>query len=128
MNLNSDVNCVEFEEAIKRCKFGKFNYILIGLSGGLMACGFFELTSVNFILSIAQCDLDMSSTDKGVLSAIGYLGVILSSHLWGFLADTKGRRSMLIPSLLMAFFATVLSSLANSFWLLVLLRFINGFL
>lgn len=128
MNSNSTVNCVEFEEAIKRCKFGKFNYILIVLSGGLMGCGFFELTSVNFILPLAECDLEMSSTDKGILSAIGYVGVILSSHLWGFLADTRGRRSMLIPSLLMAFVATVLSSLANSFWLLVFLRFINGFL
>lgn len=128
MGTNSDLNVVEFEEALKRCKFGKFNYILIALSGGLLACGFFELTSVNFILPLAQCDLDMSSTDKGILSAIGYVGVILSSHLWGFLADTKGRRSMLIPSLLMAFFATVLSSLANNFWLLVSLRFVNGFL
>lgn len=122
------VNDVEFEEAIKRCKFGKFNYILIVLSGGIMASAFFELTSVNFILPLAECDLEMSSTDKGILSSIGYVGVILSSHFWGFLADTKGRRSMLIPSLLMAFVATLLSSLANSFWLLVGFRFINGFL
>lgn len=122
------VNDVEFEEAIKRCKFGKFNYILIVLSGGIMASAFFELTSVNFILPLAECDLEMSSTDKGILSSIGYVGVILSSHFWGFLADTKGRRAMLIPSLLMAFVATLLSSLANSFWLLVGFRFINGFL
>lgn len=128
MNSKTEVTAVEFEEAIKRCKFGKFNYILIALCGGLMACGFFELTSVTFILPLAQCDLDLSSTDKGILSAIGYVGVLLSSHLWGFLADTRGRRAMLIPSLLMAFAATLLSSLANHFWLLVFLRFINGFL
>lgn len=128
METKVEIGSVEFEEAIKKCKFGKFNYILIALSGGLMACGLFELTSVNFILSFAQCDLDMSSTDKGILSAIGYVGVILSSHLWGFLADTKGRRATLIPSLLIAFVVTVLSSLANNFWLLVCLRFINGFL
>lgn len=131
VNVKPDVvNCggVEFEEAIKRCEFGKFNYILIILAGGLMGSAFAELASVNFILPLAQCDLDLSSTDKGILSSIGYVGVILSSHLWGFVADTKGRRSSLIPSLLIAFVVTVLSSLANNFWLLVCLRFINGFL
>lgn len=119
---------VEFEDALKRCGFGKFNYILILLCGSLMGCGFLELTSVTFIMPVAECDLNLSTTDKGVLSAIGYVGVILSSHLWGFLSDTKGRRKTLIASLLMATLLTIISSLVKSFWLLVLLRFLNGFL
>ena len=122
------IRIVEFEVAIQESRFGKFNYLLIVLAGGLMACAFIELTSINFVLSVAECDLDMTSANKGVLSAIGYVGVILSSHLWGFLADTKGRRKTLIPTLLLAFTATVASSLANNFWLLVFLRFLNGFL
>lgn len=116
-----------FEEAIKKCGFGKFNYILILLAGSLMACAFIELTSVNFILPISQCDLNLSTTDKGTLSAIGYVGVILSSHMWGFFSDSKGRKAALVPSLVLAFTATFISSLVNSFWFLVLLRFLNGF-
>lgn len=119
---------VDFENAVKKCGFGKFNYIVIILSGGLMACAFLELSSVSFILPIAECDLDLQSSDKGVLGAIGYFGVILSSFLWGFLSDTRGRRKVLIISLLISFTATAASSLANSFWLLMLLRFVNGFL
>jgi MFS family permease len=125
---DSTVKPFEFEEAIKKCGFGKFNYILITLAGGLMACAFVELTSVNFILPVAECDLNLSTSDKGILSAIGYVGVILSSHLWGFLSDTKGRRKTLIVSLLIAFAATVVASFVNNFLLLVLLRFVNGFL
>lgn len=117
-----------FEDALKKCGFGKFNFILITLAGGLMGASFIELTSVNLILSVAQCDLNLSTSDKGILSAIGYVGVILSSHLWGFLADTKGRRATLAPSLMIAFIATFFSSLVNNFWLLVFLRFVNGFL
>jgi MFS transporter, VNT family, synaptic vesicle glycoprotein 2 len=119
---------VEFEEAIKRCGFGKFNYVLIVLCGSLMGCGFLELTSVTFIMPVAECDLNLSTSDKGILSAIGYVGVILSSHLWGFLSDTKGRRKTLIVSLLIAFFLTFISSLMKNFWVLVFLRFLNGFL
>lgn len=119
---------LEFEDALKKTGFGKFNYILMTLAGGLMACAFIELTSVNYVLPIAQCDLVMESSDKGILSAIGYVGVILSSYLWGFLSDTKGRRRTLVPTLLIAFAATFASSLVNNFWFLVFLRFLNGFL
>lgn len=128
MEQKSFAKSVAFEDAIKLSGFGKFNYLLIALSGGLMASAFLELTSVNFILPVAQCDLNLTTSDKGILSAIGYVGVILSSHLWGFLADTRGRRATLIPSLLLAFVFTALSSLVNNFWLLVFFRFLNGFL
>ena len=119
---------VHFEEAFRKSGFGKFNYLLITLAGGLLSCAFIELTSINFVLSVAECDLGLTSKNKGVLSAIGYIGVILSSHIWGFLADTKGRRMMLIFSLLIAFSATVVSSLANNFLFIVFLRFIHGIL
>lgn len=70
---------VAFEDAIKKTSFGKFNFILMALAGGLMSCAFIELTSVTLILPVAQCDLNLSSSDKGIISAIGYVGVILSS-------------------------------------------------
>jgi MFS transporter, VNT family, synaptic vesicle glycoprotein 2 len=124
----SSKSSVEFEEAIKKSGFGRFNYILIVLCGSLMGCGFIELTSVNFVMPVAECDLKLTTSDKGILSAIGYVGVILSSHFWGFLSDTKGRRKTLIFSLLTAFFLTFVSSLMKNFWVLVFLRFLNGFL
>jgi MFS transporter, VNT family, synaptic vesicle glycoprotein 2 len=119
---------LEFEEALQKCGFGRFNLIFMVVAGSLMGCGFIELTSVNFILPVAECDLNMSTSDKGVLSSIGYIGVILSSFLWGFLSDTKGRRKTLIVSLLVAFVASLVSSVVHHFWLLVFLRFVNGFL
>jgi MFS transporter, VNT family, synaptic vesicle glycoprotein 2 len=118
----------EFEEALQKCGFGRFNLLFMVVAGSLMGCGFIELTSVNFILPVAECDLNLTTSDKGILSAIGYIGVILSSFLWGFLSDTKGRRKTLIASLLVAFVASVVSSIVHNFWLLVFLRFINGFL
>ena len=119
---------VGFEEAIQKSGFGRFNYVMIALAGGLMACAFIELTSVNFVLSVAQCDLGLTSENKGILSAIGYVGVILSSHFWGFMSDTKGRKMALVYSLFIAFAMTVASSFANNYWLLIFLRFLNGFL
>nr|XP_036221542.1 synaptic vesicle glycoprotein 2B-like [Bactrocera oleae] len=47
--------------------------------------------------------------------------------MWGFFADTKGRRRVLWSTLLAAFVSTVFSSFAHNFWTMVLLRFVNGF-
>lgn len=87
-----------------------------------------ETAAMGFILPIAQCDLQLTNRDKGVLSAIGFAGIILSSHLWGFLADTRGRRKVIRPTLIAAFFVTVLSSFSHTFWIMVFMRFCNGFL
>lgn len=56
------------------------------------------------------------------------VGIISSSHLWGFLADTQGRKRVILPTLFLSFTFTLLSSLTTNFWLFVVLRFFNGFL
>lgn len=55
-------------------------------------------------------------------------GIIASSFLWGYLADTKGRQIVIKWSLLLAFIASVASSFSNDFWSLLILRFLTGFL
>jgi MFS transporter, VNT family, synaptic vesicle glycoprotein 2 len=119
---------VTLEEALDRTGFGKFNYALIILSGAVLGCVFLETVSINFILPVAQCDLNLTTSDKGVLSAVGFIGIIVSSHLWGFLADTRGRKTVIVPTLFIAFGITIVSSFISNFKVLVVLRFLNGFL
>ncbi|XP_050328483.1 synaptic vesicle glycoprotein 2A-like isoform X1 [Bactrocera neohumeralis] len=116
-----------FTEALALTNFGKFNYVLIFISGLVTGTLVLETTSIGFVLPIAQCELQLTNRDKGILSAINFVGIIASSHLWGFFADTKGRRQVLWSTLLAAFVSTVFSSFAHNFWTMVLLRFINGF-
>lgn len=125
---NVDKGCASFEEALSKTGFGMFNYTLILLVGVVFACIVFETVGVNFIIPISQCDLDMTTTDKGILSSIGFAGIILSSHLWGFLADTRGRKRIMLPCMFIAFGITFISSFAKSFWLFAFLRLLNGFL
>lgn len=116
-----------FEDALALAGFGKFNYILIGLSGCVLGAAFVDIGGVNLILAISQCELELTNVQKGILSSIGYVGIILSAHLWGFLADTRGRKKVIVPALLMSFVFTVISSTSKSLWVLVLFRFLNGF-
>lgn len=83
---------------------------------------------MSFVMPVAECDLDLTTQDKGILGATCFAGIISSSHLWGFLADTKGRRRIMTPTLFMAFFCSVLSSLTKNFWVFTALRYFNGVL
>lgn len=108
--------------------FGKFNVFLIILSGIIMATSIIETLSISFILPASECELHFSSSQKGVLSGVGFVGIIASSYVWGFLSDTIGRRAVIVPSLLLAFGCTVLSSFSPEFWSLIFLRFMHGIL
>lgn len=65
---------------------------------------------------------------KGILGGVAFIGIICSSHLWGFLADTQGRRVVIMPTLMIPFILSVLSTLTNNFYILAVFRFFNGFL
>ncbi|CAO1413974.1 unnamed protein product [Diamesa serratosioi] len=108
-------------------EFGKFNYFLVILSGSILSTVLLETLSISFILPVAECDLHLSTKDKGILSAIAFAGIIFSSHLWGFLADTQGRKKVMLPTLFITFVLTFISSFVKNFWLLTLLRFLSGF-
>ncbi|XP_053949917.1 synaptic vesicle glycoprotein 2A-like isoform X2 [Anastrepha ludens] len=127
VKVNRKHGAISFSEALSLTGFGKFNYFLIFICGMILANVLLETAAMGFVLPIAQCDLNLTNQDKGILSAISFAGIITSSHLWGFLADTKGRRRVIRPTLLAGFIVTLLSTFSHRFWVMVMLRFINGF-
>lgn len=69
----------------------------------------------------------MTSVDKGWLTATPMLGMILGSYFWGCLADTKGRKYVLISALLLDGMCGLLSSVAQHYVVFLIFRFFNGF-
>lgn len=65
---------MEFDEALKRLGFGKFNYIVVILSGIIMAASAYESVGISYVFPVAECDLEMTTKDKGMLSAISCVG------------------------------------------------------
>lgn len=125
---SNDEKIVNFDEALSRTKFGKFNYFLVILSGAVLSALLLETLSISFVLPVAEYDLNLSTEDKGILSSVVFAGIIASSHLWGYLADVKGRRSVIIISLIVSFMFTIISSFVKDFWTFTAMRFLCGFL
>jgi len=119
---------VNFDEAIRLTGYGKFNYFIVIISGMVLSAVLLETLSISFVLPVAERDLDLSTEDKGIVSSVAYAGIIASSHLSGFLADTKGRRLVIMLSLLLSFGCTLISSFVNNFWIFTVMRFLCGFL
>lgn len=124
IQLLSNFACgrLNYDNIIRNTRLGmKFNH----------AIDIFQFSSflgISFVFPVAECDLSLTTQHKGVLSGITSIGIIVSSHFWGFLADQRGRKTIIVPTLVLSFLASFLSSLATNFTMLVIFRFICGFL
>lgn len=67
----------------KQCIFpgiGKFQYLLLGVSGAIYATCAVSSTTLSFVLPSAECDFNLTSADKGRLSAVPLFGKIFLQH------------------------------------------------
>ncbi|KAL2098594.1 hypothetical protein ACEWY4_005074 [Coilia grayii] len=115
------------EEAIEEAGFGLFHGLLLVICGWANASDAVEILCVSFLLPTARCDLQLSSSDMGILMASLFLGMMIGGYTWGYFADRRGRRKVLVASLTVNGVFGALASLAPRFWLFLLLRFISGF-
>lgn len=83
--------------------------------------------SICYVIPVA-CDLSLTPTQNGILSSVCLIGIIVSSQLWGYLADAKGRKAVIVPTLFLSFLCSAISSLGINFPFLVIMRFLTGFL
>ncbi|XP_076373081.1 synaptic vesicle glycoprotein 2C-like isoform X2 [Tachypleus tridentatus] len=117
---------VPYSEAINIAGFGRFQWLLLLVCGTANASDAIEILCVSFLLPSAECDLHLSSSDKGWLSAVIFIGMMIGSYLWGTLGDYFGRRIVLVTALLFNGGFGCLSSLAQTFPVFVVIRLFSG--
>lgn len=117
-----------FEEAITATKFGKFNIILALLSMVATLCTVFDTTTMSYGFVAAQCDLNLSLTDKGALNSMTYIGMITSALVWGFLFDVLGRKKLLSIGFLVDAIFVFMSAISQDLTLLLISKFLQGFI
>lgn len=71
---NSGVR-VDYENALINAGFGKFHYLLLTICGLIYLNTAIGITIISFVLPSATCDFQMSSKDKGLLTAAPMLGM-----------------------------------------------------
>ncbi|XP_069941047.1 synaptic vesicle glycoprotein 2B-like isoform X3 [Cherax quadricarinatus] len=116
----------DYETAISATGYGFFHYWLVFIGGFANASDAIEILCVSILLPAAQCDLNMTSTDKGWLSSMVFFGMMVGGYIWGCLGDIYGRRKVLMVSLVVNGLAGIISSLVQTFPAFLCFRFISG--
>lgn len=115
-----------FDEAVQLTGNGKCHYLLLATAGASLLGIAVEGMNMGFVLPVAQCDLDITLTEQGLINAVALIGVVLTAHFWGFMADTWGRRKVLRFSLLTGFILSALSSFSTTSIMLLITRLFVG--
>uniref|UniRef100_A0A182VRC7 Major facilitator superfamily (MFS) profile domain-containing protein n=1 Tax=Anopheles minimus TaxID=112268 RepID=A0A182VRC7_9DIPT len=117
----------DFETAIAATGYGRFNYLLLLVAMPCCMTTVFETTTMSYVLPSAECDLNLSLADKGMLNAITYTGMITSAFLWGFLSDAYGRKRLLVVGFLLDSTFNVLCALSQNMVAIMVFKFMGGF-
>ncbi|XP_055846219.1 synaptic vesicle glycoprotein 2B [Episyrphus balteatus] len=123
---SSKVNVYNFDEAAALCGTGKFHYLLMLVCGICFMAVMVETMGISIILPFLKCDLSSTISEQGLLASSGFLGIVISSHVMGFFADTWGRLKTLRTALVFGFITTVISAFSVNIWMLIVFRFLNG--
>ncbi|XP_043259297.1 synaptic vesicle glycoprotein 2A-like [Colletes gigas] len=116
----------DFETAIAAAGNGKFQYLLLLAVIPVSWAISIDTSNVAIILPSAECDLQMTLFQKGVLNAINFVGMVLSGFLWGYVADMRGRRVVFMYGFLADGICNVLSGFSQNFWTLAFFKFLSG--
>ncbi|XP_017771486.1 PREDICTED: synaptic vesicle glycoprotein 2B [Nicrophorus vespilloides] len=116
----------DFEGAIVQTGYGKFHYLLLTVCGFVSTSEEMDVISMSFILPSAQCDLNLNTQTKGWLNSIIFIGMMAGAYVWGSVADSLGRKKVLIAISFMNALCIVASSFTQSYEVFMLFRFLNG--
>lgn len=113
------------EVALDRIGFGSVQVQLIVIGALILLTALNETLGTSFLLPSA-CDFALSTSDKGFLSGMTFLGVTVSSYFWGFLGDTQGRKWVIFNALLFSSIFSITSAFVSNFTVFVVCRFMVG--
>uniref|UniRef100_U5EQ91 Putative transmembrane transport n=1 Tax=Corethrella appendiculata TaxID=1370023 RepID=U5EQ91_9DIPT len=116
----------DFEQAIELTGYGRFHYILLAICGLVSTSEEMDVISMSFILPSAQCDLNLNTQTKGWLNSIIFIGMMVGAYFWGSIADSIGRKKVLIFISIMNGICIVASTFSQNYEVFMLFRFLNG--
>lgn len=118
---------VPLEQALELTGFGRYNYVLFAVSNYFLLIMVLNTFGVSLTVTASSCELELNTHTKGIIACMPMLGIVLSAYLWGWLADTRGRRWVLLIALWGTCVFTLLGSFSTLWEMLAVTKFFGSF-
>jgi putative MFS transporter len=102
-----------------------FNKLWVASGLGWMSDAM-NIAALGLVLPAIISDLDLTRSEAGMIVSATFVGFMVGAILTGRLADIIGRRTLLIGNIVLFSGAAVLAGFSQGFWMLVVLRFVQG--
>ncbi|KAG5675991.1 hypothetical protein PVAND_005847 [Polypedilum vanderplanki] len=119
-------DAISYEDALVKIGFGQVQVELVFAIMLVLINVFNETMGISNLIPAAECDLQLTSSSKGLLSSMVFFGIMVSGYIWGYLGDTQGRRWVILWCLLFSTIFTIISAFVNNFGLFLACRFFTG--
>jgi MFS family permease len=117
-----DSRSVDYEEALSASQVSARQWCILVICGLGNACDAIEALSMSYVLPV----IELSTSEKALLSSTVFMGMLAGSVAAGFAADSCGRKPVLFASILLNAIFTVGFSLSTSIFALGTCRFFTG--
>ncbi|XP_011872585.1 PREDICTED: synaptic vesicle glycoprotein 2B-like isoform X2 [Vollenhovia emeryi] len=121
-----DSGPADFERAIIAAGYGKFNYLLLLAVLPASFSSIFSSSAMSYVLPSAECDLELTMFDKGLLNSMAFAGMICTVFFWGCVTDMFGRKKIMFYGYLLTGLLSVATCFSHRSWLLITFKFLDG--
>uniref|UniRef100_UPI003AAAC3B1 synaptic vesicle 2-related protein-like isoform X1 n=1 Tax=Centroberyx gerrardi TaxID=166262 RepID=UPI003AAAC3B1 len=124
---NTTKDTFTVEEAVEAIGFGKFQWKLSILTGLSWMADAMEMMLLSILAPQLHCEWRLPSLQVALLTSVVFLGMGISSFLWGKISDSYGRKTGLMMCSMWALYYGLLSAFAPVYGWILVLRGLVGF-
>jgi len=106
--------------------FGRFQLLMTLFAGAAFLADAMEIMLLSFIGPEVHCQWDVSGLQEATLTSVVFVGMMVGSQVWGAVADTHGRKTAFLASVVFTSVFAVATALAPNYAALVALRTLSG--
>ncbi|XP_030643373.1 synaptic vesicle 2-related protein-like [Chanos chanos] len=115
------------EDAVEAAGFGRFQWKLSMLTGLAWMADAMEMMILSVLAPQLRCEWRLPSWEVALITSIVFVGMMISSSLWGNISDKYGRRVGLSLCMTWTLYYGLLSAFAPVYGWILVLRGLVGF-